>query len=158
MTLEEISALPVRGLAAADCALFLWARSPALPEALEVIKAWGFAYKTVAFNWVKVDDSGKPRMGCGSYTRPSTELCLLAIKGKMKVRDHGVHQTILAPRREHSRKPVEQYGRIEKLFDAEPRLEMFARQRHVGWDPWGNETEKFEQTDLRCTVFDDMWI
>jgi N6-adenosine-specific RNA methylase IME4 len=78
----------------------------------------------------------------GYYTRQQTELCLLATRGKPAVRDRGVRQLIIAPRREHSRKPDEQYERIERLVDG-PYLEMFARQKWPGWDSWGNEVEKF---------------
>ena len=126
-----------------DCVLFLWAIDPMLPDALELIKAWGFTYKTVAFTWAKINESGKDPIGGGYWTRANPEMCLLATRGKPKRLNADVRQLLMAPRREHSRKPDEVYGRIEALVDG-PYLEMFARQTHPGWDSWGNEVGKFE--------------
>src|ERR1035437_3097187 len=77
MKLDEICRVPIP--AADDCALFLWARSPGLPDALTVMAAWKFRYVTVAFVWEKISKSDEPRWGCGLYTRPSTEICLLGM-------------------------------------------------------------------------------
>ena len=137
MTLVEICRVPVP--AAENCALFLWARSPALPEAFQVMAAWGFRYVTVAFVWEKVSLRGEPRWGIGLYTRPSFELCLLGLRGKMEVKSHGVGQGIRTRRGQHSRKPNEQYDLIERLFGDLPRIELFARRGVVGWDAWGNQ-------------------
>ena len=135
MTLAAICRVPVP--AAEDCALFLWARSPALPEAFTVMTAWAFRYVTVAFVWEKVSSRGAPRWGIGLYTRPSTELCLLGLRGKMEVKAHDVGQVIRARRGQHSRKPDQQYDLIERLFGDLPRIELFARREIVGWDCWG---------------------
>lgn len=142
---REIAALPVAEQAAQDSVLLLWATTPRLPEAFEVMKAWGFEYVTTAFAWVKTGSDGDIRRpALGAYTKQNIELCLLGKRGKphtlRKARDVG--QIILARPREHSRKPDEQYGRIMRLFDG-PYLEMFARQAWPGWDTWGNQTGLF---------------
>jgi N6-adenosine-specific RNA methylase IME4 len=141
MTLDSIKALPVSEWAAPDCALFLWVTDPSLPQALEVIEAWGFAYKTVAFTWVKTtkDGTGFP-IGCGYWTRANPEQCLLATRGNPQRLSRSVRQLILSPRREHSRKPDEVYQRIEALVPG-PYLELFARAQRAGWDACGHEVE-----------------
>ena len=100
MALSDIEALPLTGWAAPDCALFLWATDPLLPQALKVIAAWGFVYKTVAFTWVKTtkDGTGFP-IGCGYWTRANPELCILATKGRPQRLSRSVPQLIVAPRR-----------------------------------------------------------
>ena len=150
MTPEDIMALPVSALAAEDCCLFLWATRPMIPEALAVIAAWGFTYKTEAFTWVKVyaDKPRTPRMGLGYWTRANTEPCLLATRGHPKRLHKDVGQVIAAPIREHSRKPDETHERIERLV-AGPYLELFARAPHEGWTVWGNETDKFAELTLQ---------
>jgi N6-adenosine-specific RNA methylase IME4 len=142
MGLDAIKALPVADWAGQDCALFLWATDPSLPQALEVISAWGFVYKTVAFTWVKttMDGSGFP-IGCGYWTRANPEMCLLATRGRPQRLSRSVRQLLVAPRREHSRKPDEAYTRIEALISG-PYLEMFARSRRQGWASWGIEVDE----------------
>jgi N6-adenosine-specific RNA methylase IME4 len=141
MRLDEIKAMPVADWAAGHCALFLWATDPLLPRAFEVIAAWGFVYKTVAFTWVKTtkDGAGFP-IGCGFWTRANPELCLLATRGRPQRISRSVRQLILAPRRAHSQKPEEVYERIESLVSG-PYLELFARERRPGWASWGQEVE-----------------
>lgn len=135
--------LPVADMAAKDAALFLWATMPCLPEAMTLMEAWGFTYKTAAFAWVKVRIDGQPiRNGLGHYTRSNAELCLLGLRGKPKRKARDVSQIILSRRRQHSRKPDEQYERIMRLFDG-PYLEMFSRQQWPGWDTYGNQTDRF---------------
>lgn len=149
MPTDDICALPVQEWAANDCALFLWFSWPMLADAMRVIDAWGFTYKTCGFCWVKgaalplFPDDIKDQMGCGYWTRANSEVALLATRGKPKRLNADVRQVIIDKRREHSRKPDEIYSRIERLVDG-PYLEMFARQRRPGWDAWGNETEKFQ--------------
>jgi N6-adenosine-specific RNA methylase IME4 len=136
--------------AAGDCALFLRATAPCLiTEAPRVIEAWGFTYKTVAFTWVKMNKNGKPFTDMGYYTRANAEFCLLATRGKPRVKVHGINQVVLAPRREHSRKPDEQYPRIMQLFEG-PYLELFARARWPGWDAWGDEVT--EAPAIPCEI------
>jgi N6-adenosine-specific RNA methylase IME4 len=141
MALDDICALPVAGLAATDAVLLVWATPPQLPQALEVIEAWGFTFKTVAFTWVKLNEDGSPFLGMGFYTRQNAEYCLLATRGAPLPRsDKGVSSVVLSRRRNHSQKPDGQYDRIERLFGRDTRrLELFARRRWPGWDAWGNE-------------------
>ena len=146
MTVGNIARVPVGDLADDDCALFLWAICPMLPDALRVMEAWGFKFKTVAFTWAKTTRSSTdawlyaPRwhIGMGYWTRANSELCLLGTRGKPKRKAKEVRQLIVAPVREHSRKPDEQYGLIERLCEG-PRIELFARHRRRGWRSWGNE-------------------
>jgi N6-adenosine-specific RNA methylase IME4 len=139
MSLADIRALPVADWAAPDCALFLWVTDPSLPQALEVIAAWGFVYKTVAFTWAKTTKNGAGfPIGCGYWTRANPEQCLLATRGRPQRLSRAVPQLIVAPRREHSRKPDEAYERIEALVPG-PYLELFARAPREGWHSWGYE-------------------
>lgn len=148
MSLEDICILPVANIADDNCVLFLWATFPNLPEALEVIKAWGFTYKTVGFTWVKIYSDGSPVCGLGYWTRANAEICILATKGHPKRINKGVYQVILAPQQEHSQKPDEVRDRIVQLMGDLPRIELFARPRENlfgkntnGWDCWGNEVK-----------------
>lgn len=142
MSLDEICALPVAELADRDCALFLWATFPQLPEALEVIKAWGFRYKTVAFVWLKQNRKALTWVyGMGFWTRSNAEVCLLATRGHPKRQDKGIHQFIISPLEGHSKKPDEARHRIERLMGDLPRIELFARQSSPGWQVWGNEVQ-----------------
>ncbi|OFW63651.1 MAG: adenine methyltransferase [Actinobacteria bacterium RBG_13_63_9] len=144
LTTEEISALPVPSICAPDCALFLWVPSCALPEGLRVIDAWGFAFKTVAFVWVKRNRvNGLLYWGMGHWTRSGAELCLLATRGKPARVGRGVHQVVEAAVREHSRKPDEVRDRIVRLLGDLPRLELFARERAAGFVAWGDEVGVF---------------
>jgi N6-adenosine-specific RNA methylase IME4 len=148
MGIDDIAQLPITDLAAPDCALFYWICWPSMPDALRVIEAWGFQFKTCAFSWLKADpyrlfaDEFTPSMGCGYWTRANTEACLLATRGKPRRLNADVRQGIIAPRREHSRKPDCIHERIERLV-AGPYLELFARQQRAGWDAWGDQVGKF---------------
>ena len=133
-------ALPVDKLADQDCTLFLWATFPMLREALGVIDAWGFTFKTVAFVWIKLNRKADNLFwGLGSWTRANAEICLLATRGHPKRQSPNVHQVILSHIEEHSRKPAEARRRIVALMGDVPRVELFARQTPPGWDVWGNE-------------------
>tara|TARA_R110002020_G_scaffold33980_2_gene103144 strand:+ start:4726 stop:5286 length:561 start_codon:yes stop_codon:yes gene_type:complete len=151
MNLNDVKALPVGKLAEPDCALFIWATDPLLQEAFDVIKAWGFTYKTVAFVWAKLNRNAPSLMfteqdfftGMGYWTRANSELCLLATKGKPKRHSASVRRLVIDHRREHSRKPDSVANRIVQLMGDVPRIELFARDKKIGWDVWGNETEKF---------------
>jgi N6-adenosine-specific RNA methylase IME4 len=139
MTLDDIAALPVKPLAADDCALLLWAVCPELPGAIDVIRAWGFEYLTVAFAWVKQNPSGDGLFtGLGYHTRSNVELCLLALRGAPVRLANDVHQVVMAPVSAHSEKPAEVYRRIERLYPG-PYLELFARRERPGWAVWGDE-------------------
>jgi N6-adenosine-specific RNA methylase IME4 len=137
---DDGSSKPVGELAAENCVLFLWTTWPQLFAAKQVMEAWGFEYKTVAFNWLKPigDDEEHFVTGNGYWTRSNSEVCLLGIKGKPVRLNADVHQVILAPRRGHSVKPDEAAERIERLVSG-PYLELFARRGREGWDYWGLE-------------------
>jgi N6-adenosine-specific RNA methylase IME4 len=142
MTLEDICNLPVAEVTAENCALFLWVTWPLIEnQAFDVIASWGFTYRTLAWEWIKLDKSGKPSMGLGYYTRSNAEPCLLCVKGSMPVADHSISNILMAQRRKHSQKPDEQYERIERLYPNMRYLELFARNRRPGWAAWGNEIE-----------------
>ena len=153
MRLEDIKALPVSDLAAGDCVLFLWATFPMLKEALEVIDVWGFTYKTVAFTWVK-ENRKSPGLfwGLGYWTRANAEVCLLATRGSPKRQSAAVHQVILSPIEQHSKKPDAVRERIVALMGDVPRAELFARQETPGWDVWGNEVECSPGLASRLTI------
>jgi N6-adenosine-specific RNA methylase IME4 len=147
---SKLAALPVADLAADDCVLFLWMCWPNLPEAMRLIEAWGFTYKTCAFAWTKAHagqiemfrDDCDVQIGTGYWTRANSECCLLATRGKPKRLNADVRQGIIEPRRQHSRKPDCVPARIERLV-AGPYLELFARTQRPGWTVWGNQTDKF---------------
>jgi len=154
MTLADIKALPVGGWAAPDCVLLLWTTDPLVEKALEVIRAWGFTYKTIGFCWAKLNKSRPPPFtegdfftGLGFWTRANPELCLLATRGQPHRISRAVKKLIVSPRREHSRKPDEAYARIEALC-AGPYLELFARAPRPGWDSWGLERDGFADGKL----------
>lgn len=137
--MEELKALPIQDIAADDCILWLWVTNSFIQEGFELIKQWGFQYKTM-LTW------GKTQFGIGYWLRGQTEHLLLAVKGKPRKHFKGIngacgnnHSTLLiSKRREHSRKPDEIYPIIEDISPA-PRLEIFARQRRQGWDVVGNQ-------------------
>ena len=139
MTLDEIMELPVQKIAAENCALFLWATLPKLPDAIKVIEAWGFDYFGAAFVWVKRNPSGKDAVGMGYWTRANPEVCILAFRGRLKPLRHDIRQLLYAPARKHSEKPKEARERIVALLGDVPRIELFARERADGWDCWGDE-------------------
>ena len=142
MRIEELCALPVAEIADRDCALFLWATFPQLPEALRLIQAWGFMYKTVAFVWLKQNRKALTWFyGLGFWTRSNAEICLLATKGHPKRKSAGIHQLVICPVERHSKKPDEVREKIVALMGDVPRIELFARQQTPGWDVWGNEVE-----------------
>lgn len=145
MDVSDIAAIPVAQIAAKDCAMFMWATFPKLAEAIELMAAWGFTYKTCAFVWVKKSEAGKLAWGMGWWTRVNAEIVLFGTKGKPSRVSCGVHQVIEAPLREHSRKPDETRDRIVALMGDVPRIELFARQSAPGWCSWGNESTKFDE-------------
>ena len=143
VTLPELKTLPVRTIAADDSLLFLWATNPHLDQAIDLGKAWGFAWATVAFVWDKV------RVNPGFYTMSQCELCLVFKRGRIpKPRGaRNVRQLITERRRAHSRKPEEVRRRIDAMFPDLPKVELFARPETDlsadgtpnGWDAWGLE-------------------
>ena len=140
----EISALPVAELAAEPAHLYLWVPNALLPEGLEVMRAWGFTYKTMLV-WHKVrKDGGSDGRGVGFYFRNVTETVLFGVRGKnARTLAPGRRQInlIASRKREHSRKPDELYPLIEALQPG-PVLELFARSGRAGWTSWGHEVEQ----------------
>jgi N6-adenosine-specific RNA methylase IME4 len=134
MSLERICALPVPEIAARDAVLFLWATSPTLPEALQVLSAWGFSYKSSVV-WVK------DGLGMGYYARINHELLLIGVRGSPGVPApaHRPASVIQAPRRRHSEKPGIVHGIIETMYPDAVRIELFCRRTRAGWVAWGNE-------------------
>lgn len=142
MSIEDIKNLPVKDLADDDCVLFMWVTMPKLNEVFDVIKAWGFEYKTCAFTWVKRNKKSPSWFfGMGRWTRANAELCLLATKGKPRRISGGVSSIIDTPIEGHSKKPNITRDKIVELLGDVPRVELFARQKCSGWDAWGNEIE-----------------
>lgn len=170
LTVEHVMEMPVGMLAAPNCALFLWVTWPIMPDWTRVIQAWGFSYAGLAWEWRKFNpETGRYAFGPGYGTRKNLEPCLLARRGNPRLRRklpadlfglgapvegaRGVRDwmewwpeaEIRAPRREHSRKPDEQYERVETLFNG-PYVELFARSRRPGWAAWGNQLNRFGGT------------
>lgn len=144
MTTDDICKIPVRSVCEEDAVLFLWATFPNIGEALKVIDAWGFEYKTAAFVWVKKNRrAGTNFWGMGAYTRANAEVCLLGVSPKTRasqvIKSRSVHQIVEEPIGRHSEKPNEVRQRIVELMGDVPRIELFARHEIEGWDCWGNE-------------------
>lgn len=158
MTLAEIKALPVQLLARRedDCALFMWCTSPFTHYMPEIMEAWGFRFSGKAFCWAKcnlqairkpaadIRDDYNWFMNTGYSTRANTEDCWLGTRGAPKRIEKGVRELIVAPRREHSRKPDETYERVERLYTG-PYCDVFSRCDRPGWDVFGDEAGKFNE-------------
>lgn len=139
MSFDEMANIDVDGVADKDSILFMWATFPKIAEALKLIEAWGFAYKTIGFNWVKTNkNSGTPFWGMGSWTRSNSEICLIGVKGKPKRLSASVHSVIHAPIGKHSAKPPEVRDKIVELTGDLKRVELFSREKVAGWDMFGN--------------------
>jgi site-specific DNA-methyltransferase (adenine-specific) len=145
MTTKAIGELPIKQITADDAVCFMWVADAFIPDAIEVMKAWGFTYKTLAFIWCKTELSGKQTCYMGQWTMKNCEIVLLGTKGTMtkylisrKVRQL---QYAFRDRTTHSRKPEDIRQRIMDMFGDLPRIELFARQKAEGWDCWGNEVD-----------------
>lgn len=143
MHLDEIKALPVLDLAATDCILWLWAVNPMLPQAIAVLAAWGFEFKT-AGTWLKTTKHGKINFGTGYILRGSNEPFLIGTRGSPRTANN-VRSGFTGLIREHSRKPEEAFAAAEKLMPNARRLELFSRTNRPGWDHFGDETGKFNE-------------
>lgn len=144
-TINDIALMPVEGLAADDCVLFLWVLESMLQDGLNVMSAWGFTHKTTAFTWVKQNPSGDGfHMGLGYWTRGNAERCLLGTRGSPQRLDQSVRELIVSPLGPHSEKPKEVHDRIELLVDG-PYLELYGRRQHPLWTVWGDEVGEAEQ-------------
>ena len=133
LKLNELMKIPIVKIAKDDCLLFMWSTNPHLAQAIELGKAWGFEYKTVAFVWDKMNHNP------GQYTLSNCELCLVFKRGRIpKPRGaRNIPQLIRCPRRKHSEKPEEVILGIEKMFPSQQRIELFARKKTSGWSVWG---------------------
>jgi N6-adenosine-specific RNA methylase IME4 len=144
MTLDDIKALPVEKIAADTAHLYMWVPNALLPEGIEVLRAWGFSYKSNLV-WHKIrKDGGSDGRGVGFYFRNVTELILFGVKGKnaRTLQPGRTQVNYLATRkREHSRKPDEQYDIIESCSQG-PYLELFARGEREGWATWGDQADE----------------
>ncbi len=145
MPLADICKLPLQVIASDPCHLYLWVPNALLAEGLLVMKAWGFDYKTNII-WQKIRKDGEPDgRGVGFYFRNTTEILLFGIKGKNArtlAPARSQVNVIKAQKREHSRKPDEQYTLIEAC-SREPYIELFARGSRKGWQSWGNQAEEY---------------
>jgi len=148
MSLDEIKSLPVSEAAESTAHLYMWVPNALLPDGIEVLRSWGFEYKSNLI-WYKVrKDGGPDRRGVGFYFRNVTEIILFGVRGKnARTLDPGRSQEnmIVSQKREHSRKPDEQYNLIEACSPG-PYLELFARGPRPGWTVWGNQSEDYEPT------------
>lgn len=140
MKLQELKDLKpmIDELADENCLLFMWATSPHLDQAIELIKAWGFKWATVGFVW------DKQRVNPGFYTMSQCELCLIGKRGRIPHPRgaRNIRQYLSHPREQHSKKPDETRTRIELMFPTQNKIELFARQQVNGWTAWGNEIQK----------------
>ena len=148
MALSELIRLPIDQIADDDCAMFMWAVGPMLPEAFQLLRAWDFEYKNITFVWTKLNRKNrKPFFGLGHWTRTNTEYVLLATRGKPKRVNASVRQDVRTPIRAHSEKPNAVRTRIVQLMGDVPRIELFARHHVPGWSTWGNQVGKLSVKD-----------
>lgn len=138
MKLQDLKRLEVLEVCdKSACLLFMWTSSPHLPQAIELMGAWGFAYATVGFVW------DKERVNPGYYTLSQCELCLIGKAGKIPTPRgaRNIRQLIIEERGAHSVKPAEARTRIEQMFPTQKKLELFAREAAPGWSVFGNEVQ-----------------
>lgn len=146
LTMEQLKALNIESLADENCLLFIWVVSPMLVEGIEVLKAWGFKYATIAFVW------HKQKANPGHYTMSECEICLVGKRGTIPQPrgERNIRQFLSLGRGKHSEKPPEIRKRIEAMFPTQNKVELFARSRggfwsmdeYEGWDVWGNQVER----------------
>ena len=153
LTLPDLKKLNINRYADKDCALFMWVTDPMLDQGLELMKSWGFKFKTVAFYWAKTNIKANLKKlsaekdfftGLGYWTRANCEQCIMGTIGNPTRKSKDVRRLIIDKRREHSRKPEQIYDRIEKLIDG-PYLELFSRNTKPNWDSWGNQVGLFDK-------------
>lgn len=154
---DAIVGLDVARLAKRESVLFCWATCPRLDFAIDVVRSWGFHYRGVAFVWVKTRKDGVPIGARGvrpSIVKPTTEIVIAASmtkKGRpMPLASEAVAQVVLAPTSRHSQKPAAVHERIEQLYPAAKRIELFARERRNGWAVWGNEITDCPSPSAGC--------
>ena len=137
LNLEKLKTLNVKEICEKDALLFMWTSSPHLDQAIELMRAWGFEYKTIGFIWEK------QKTNPGYYTLSRCEICIVGKMGKIPTPrgSRKEHQFLSEMRREHSQKPDEIRHRIERMFPTQRKIELFAREKKEGWSAWGNEIE-----------------
>lgn len=130
-----LKTLPVSGVCEDKAICFMWVTSPHLDQGIDLMKAWGFKYKTIAFVW------DKQKLNPGAYTLSQVEIVIVGIRGSIpKPRGSRRERQFLSEiREEHSRKPEEVRKRINRMFPTQKKLELFARRQAPGWTIWGNE-------------------
>lgn len=150
LSLKKLQSLPLSKFAAVDCALLMWVTRWLPSRAIaDLFDSWGFVEKNTLFTWVKTSkDGSRYPIGTGFSTRANPERCILAVQGKPKVLAHDVPELIIAPRREHSRKPDVAYEYIERLY-AGPYIELFSRNTRPGWVSWGREVGLFDKGPVK---------
>ena len=135
---SEMMQIPINEILKDDCILFMWTSNPHLAQAIELGKAWGFEYRTVAFVWDKMNHNP------GKYTLSNCELCLLFKRGRIPTPRgaRNVQQLVKSRRKKHSEKPIEVIQGIEKMFPHQKRIELFAKEKTEGWTAWGLDLTK----------------
>ncbi len=140
---KDLKKIPLQEIAKDDCLLFMWVTNPHLAQGIELGKAWGFEYKTVAFVWDKMVHNP------GQYTVSYCELCLVFKRGRIpKPRGaRNIKQLIRIPRTKHSEKPLAVLEGIEKMFPTQDKIEIFARDKPKGWDVWGLDVREIYEDE-----------
>jgi len=146
MKVEDITKLPIKNIINNDSVCFMWTTDAYIPCAIEIMTAWGFKYKTIAFTWIKKEKSGKQVCYMGQWTMKGCEIVLLGTRGRMtqylKSRKVRQLQSAIRDRKKHSQKPQIIRDKIVEMFgDKLAKIELFAREKYEGWDVWGNEVE-----------------
>ncbi len=143
ITTKDLKKLSVEKIIDEDACCFMWVTDSHLKEGIEVMESWGFKYKTIAFVWLKKTVNGNNCMNVAPWTLKSTEVCLFGTKGAMTKykKNNSVRQFVEAERGKHSKKPLEVRKRIELLFGDLQRIELFAREKVMGWDVIGDEID-----------------
>ena len=144
MTLDEIAALPVADLAADDCLLWMWATAPMLDSQITILKGWGFKF-TTSGTWVKTTKNGLLAFGGGYVLRNCHEPFLIGSRGSPDVSSKNVRSTIMAERREHSRKPDEAYEHARRLIPHGRAADVYSRESRPNWESYGDEAGKFDE-------------
>lgn len=137
LKLDDLKRLDIRSLCEKDCLLFMWSSSPHLDQAIDLMRAWGFSWATVAFAW------DKQRVNPGFYTMSQVELCLVGKRGKIPQPRgaRNVRQFVSELRTNHSTKPHTVRQRIEEMFPTQAKIELFAREKAPGWSVWGDQVQ-----------------
>ena len=144
MSFDDMKRLPVADLARNDCVLVMWATQAMIPQAVDLMRAWEFTPKTMGA-WAKRSRTDRTwAFGTGYIFRSAAEFYLLGTRGKPKMAVRDVRNLIVAPAREHSRKPNQLHHDLERMFPGARRVELFARCRRSGWECWGNHVDRFE--------------